>query len=95
VAVVRVVNQSSGRSFMDQLKASGKPFDISKAEVWDAWIKVKGNQGAAGVDGQSIEDFEKDLRGNLYRIWNRMVRREALRCIPGAAGRNSEGGSWV
>ena len=57
---------------MDQLKASGKPFDISKAEVWDAWIKVKGNQGAAGVDGQSIEDFEKDLRGNLYRIWNRM-----------------------
>jgi RNA-directed DNA polymerase len=57
---------------MDQLKASGKPFDISKAEVWDAWIKVKGNQGAAGVDGQSIEDLEKDLRGNLYRIWNRM-----------------------
>jgi RNA-directed DNA polymerase len=57
---------------MDQLKASGKPFDISKSEVWDAWIKVKGNQGAAGVDGQSIEDFEKDLRGNLYKIWNRM-----------------------
>jgi RNA-directed DNA polymerase len=57
---------------MDQLKASGKPFDISKREVWDAWIKVKGNQGAPGVDGQSIEEFEKDLRDNLYRIWNRM-----------------------
>jgi len=57
---------------MDQLKASGKPFDISKAEVWNAWMKVKGNRGAAGVDGQSIEDFEKDLRGNLYKIWNRM-----------------------
>ena len=57
---------------MDQLKASGKPFDISKREVWDAWLKVKGNQGAPGVDGQSIEDFEKDLRGNLYKLWNRM-----------------------
>jgi group II intron reverse transcriptase/maturase len=57
---------------MDQLKASGKPFDISKQEVLDAWIKVKGNQGAPGVDGLSVEEFEKDLRGNLYRIWNRM-----------------------
>ncbi|WP_405653813.1 reverse transcriptase domain-containing protein [Streptomyces sp. NBC_00019] len=57
---------------MDQLKASGKSFDISKSEVWDAWIKVKGNQGAPGVDGVSIEEFEKDLRGNLYKIWNRM-----------------------
>ncbi|GAA3834792.1 group II intron reverse transcriptase/maturase [Streptomyces chiangmaiensis] len=57
---------------MDQLKASGKPFDISKREVWDAWLKVKGNQGGPGVDGVSIEEFEKDLRGNLYKIWNRM-----------------------
>jgi RNA-directed DNA polymerase len=57
---------------MDQLKASGKSFDISKVEVWDAWMKVKGNRGAAGVDGQSIEDFEKGLRGNLHKIWNRM-----------------------
>lgn len=50
---------------MDQLKTSGKPFDISEQEVWDAWIKVKGNQGAPGVDGVSIEEFGKDLRGNL------------------------------
>jgi group II intron reverse transcriptase/maturase len=57
---------------MDQLKASGRPFDISKTEVWDAWLKVKGNQGAPGVDGQTIEEFEKDLKGNLYKIWNRM-----------------------
>ncbi len=57
---------------MDQLKVSDKPFDISKQEVWDAWIKVKGNQGAPGVDGQSIEEFEEGLRGNLYKIWNRM-----------------------
>ena len=57
---------------MDELKASGKPFRISKQEVWDAWLKVKGNQGAPGVDGQSIEAFEADLKNNLYRIWNRM-----------------------
>ena len=57
---------------MDELKSSGKPFQISKQEVWDAWIKVKGNKGAPGVDGQSIAAFEADLKGNLYRIWNRM-----------------------
>jgi group II intron reverse transcriptase/maturase len=57
---------------VEELKSSGKPFDISKAEVWDAWIKVKGNQGAPGVDGQSLAAFEKDLKNNLYRIWNRM-----------------------
>jgi RNA-directed DNA polymerase len=49
-----------------------KPFDISKRVVMAAWLKVKENQGAAGVDGQSIEDFERDLAGNLYRVWNRM-----------------------
>jgi retron-type reverse transcriptase len=49
-----------------------KPFCIAKREVWEAYKQVKANQGAAGVDGQSIEDFEKDLSNNLYRIWNRM-----------------------
>jgi RNA-directed DNA polymerase len=57
---------------VDELKVSGKPFLISKHEVWDAWLKVKGNQGAPGADGQSIEAFESDLKGNLYKIWNRM-----------------------
>ena len=57
---------------MNELKASGKPFQISKQEVWDAWLKVKGNKGAPGADGQSIGEFEKDLKGNLYKIWNRM-----------------------
>jgi hypothetical protein len=38
----------------------------------DAWLKVKGNKGAPGVDGQSIGEFEKDLKGNLYKVWNRM-----------------------
>jgi RNA-directed DNA polymerase len=53
-------------------KPAGKPFDISKQEVWDAWLKVKANKGAPGADGRSIEDFGADLKGNLYKIWNRM-----------------------
>jgi RNA-directed DNA polymerase len=49
-----------------------KPFRIPKQLVWEAYKSVKANKGAAGVDGQSIEGFEKDLKNNLYRIWNRM-----------------------
>ena len=49
-----------------------KPFDIPKREVWEAFKKVKANQGAAGVDGQSIADFEIDLKNNLYKLWNRL-----------------------
>ncbi len=49
-----------------------KPFDIPKREVWEAYKRVKANQGAAGVDGQTIEDFEADLANNLYKLWNRM-----------------------
>lgn len=49
-----------------------KSFVISKQAVWEAYKKVKANGGAAGTDGQAIEDFEKNLKGNLYKIWNRM-----------------------
>jgi len=49
-----------------------KPFSISKQAVWEAFKRIKANQGAAGVDGQSIEEFEKDLSNNLYKLWNRM-----------------------
>ncbi|MGN4068046.1 group II intron reverse transcriptase/maturase [Burkholderia gladioli] len=49
-----------------------KPFDISKREVWEAFKRVKANHGAAGVDGQSVAEFEEDLSNNLYRLWNRM-----------------------
>ena len=52
--------------------AEAKPYTISKQAVWEAYQKVKANHGAAGVDGQSIEAFETDLRNNLYKIWNRM-----------------------
>jgi RNA-directed DNA polymerase len=57
---------------VDELKASGKSFEISKWEVWEAWERVRANKGAPGVDGVSIGEFEKDLRKNLYKIWNRM-----------------------
>ena len=50
-----------------------KPFSISKQVVWDAYRRVKANQGAAGVDGQSIKDCEVGLKDNLYKIWNRMT----------------------
>ena len=49
-----------------------KPFDISKMMVWKAYRRVKASGGAAGIDGQSISDFERDLKRNLYKIWNRL-----------------------
>jgi RNA-directed DNA polymerase len=50
----------------------GKSFQIPKQLVWEAYRRVRANKGAAGVDGQSMADFEDDLGNNLYRIWNRM-----------------------
>src|SRR5947199_1769842 len=52
--------------------SEAKPYCISKWEVWEAYKRVKANKGAAGVDEQSVADFERDLKGNLYKIWNRM-----------------------
>ena len=52
--------------------SEAKPFCISKMEVWEAYKRVKANKGAAGVDGESIADFERNLKGNLYKLWNRM-----------------------
>lgn len=49
-----------------------KPFEISKKVVGDGYKRVKANKGAAGVDGESLIDFEKHLEDNLYKIWNRM-----------------------
>lgn len=52
--------------------SQGKPYAISKQAVWDAYRRVRANKGAPGVDGRSVEEFESDLKNNLYRIWNRM-----------------------
>jgi len=69
--------------------SEAKPFCISKWEVWEAYKRVKANQGAAGVDEQTIADFERDLKGNLYKIWNRMQwgRR--------GSGAGAMTGSWI
>jgi retron-type reverse transcriptase len=75
-----------------------KPFDISKHMVWEAYLRVKANKGAAGVDGVSIEQFERDLKNNLFKLWNRMSSGsyfpppvQAVE-IPKAGGRGVPGG---
>ena len=55
---------------MSESRPEGKPFEISKRMVWEAWRRVKDNDGAEGVDEESIEEFERDLKGNLYKVWN-------------------------
>ena len=57
---------------MTSIGAINKPFSIEKRRVYKAYKAVKSNRGAAGVDEQTLEMFETDLAGNLYKIWNRM-----------------------
>jgi RNA-directed DNA polymerase len=56
----------------EESPSQAKPFSISKKVVWEAYKRVKANRGAAGVDSESIEEFEENLKNNLYKIWNRM-----------------------
>lgn len=55
-----------------QTHTTDKPFNITKKQVYEAYKAVKSNAGSAGVDGQTIEQFDSDLRSNLYKLWNRM-----------------------
>ncbi len=50
-----------------------KPFTIHKRQVWEAYRQVKVNQGGAGIDTQTLDDFDQDLGNNLYKLWNRMA----------------------
>jgi len=68
VQLYHKVNQNMGGIFVDK----AKPFEISKYDVFEAYKRVKANRGAAGIDNQSIADFEQDWKNNLYKLWNRM-----------------------
>jgi RNA-directed DNA polymerase len=57
---------------MMTMRTTDKPFKITKKQVYEAYKAVKSNHGAAGVDKETIEQFEVDLKGNLYKLWNRM-----------------------
>ena len=57
---------------MKELLIKTRSYEISKNVVWNAYKRVKSNKGTYGIDGQSIADFELDLKNNLYKIWNRM-----------------------
>lgn len=59
-------------SIEDEIVKSTKPIEIPKTVVWEAYKQVKANGGAAGIDKQSLQDFDGDLSKNLYKIWNRM-----------------------
>jgi RNA-directed DNA polymerase len=50
--------------------SGSKPFAISKHAVWEAWQRVRANKGAAGIDEQSIQAFEQDVKNNLFKLWN-------------------------
>lgn len=50
-----------------------KSFPITKRQVWEAYKRVKANRGGAGVDAQTLEEFDQDLSNNLYKLWNRMA----------------------
>ena len=62
----------AGRSQVSEPKLQDKPFQIAKTAVWEAYVRVKANKGAAGVDEQSIAQFDTDRDRNLYKIWNRL-----------------------
>ena len=49
-----------------------KPFKISKQVVLEAFNKVRANRGSYGIDEQTIEEYEQNLKNNLYKLWNRM-----------------------
>ena len=79
---------------MSEPKSQDKPFQISKWKVWDAWERVKANKGAAGVDEQSIEQFEADRDRNLYKIWLCRVEDYAEWAVLGASPSSSGVQAW-
>jgi hypothetical protein len=72
VVLVRlVVNRCAREEPGERIEVAGQPFEISKRVVWEAYLRVKANKGAAGVDGVTVEQYEQDLKNNLFKLWNR------------------------
>jgi hypothetical protein len=69
----RIVLLKHASTYGEERVMTAKPFAISKRLVSEAYQCVKANAGAAGVDEQSLEEFDRSLADNLYRIWNRMA----------------------
>src|SRR5659263_436874 len=80
---------------MSEPKLQGKTQDIPKHLVWDAWLKVKRNGGAAGADGVTIEQFEQRLKDNLYRLLNRMAAGSSSPGPVGAVEISKKGGTRI
>jgi len=49
-----------------------KPYNIPKQLVMDAYLRMKANKGAAGIDDVTVQEFDRDLKNNLYKLWNRL-----------------------
>jgi len=77
------------------MRATDKPFNIDKNLVYEAYKAVKSNGGAAGGDGQTIEQFESDLKSNLYKIWNRMSSGTYFPPPVRADSRQQPSGRWL
>ena len=63
--------ETTGNRMMT-MRTTDKPFNISKTKVYEAYKAVKSNHGAAGVDKETIEQFDANVKSNLYKLWNRM-----------------------
>jgi len=75
------------------MHTTDKPFKIAKKQVYEAYKAVKSNAGSAGVDGQTIGQFDADLRNNLYKLWNRMTSADARMVRTKAPPRRT--GAWI